>query len=168
MSSYSILADEIVTVLFVSGFFTTDTQRGLHDGFKWTCSSLYIRRCHVSFSGASKLGDAFESKQLPLPRAKAHCVCGLIRLSEKRVGNPSQLPQSLHLTSEYTRIVNEPRAFTPGENKLSVNVMNSCDSRSETLFLQKMFPFTSFLHGIAPPQFVFKCRCSGGRFLWVV
>lgn len=104
MNSYSILADEIVTVVFVSGFSTTDTQRGLHDGFKWTCSSLYIWRCHISFSGASKLGDAFESKQLPLPRAKAHRVCGLIRLSEKRVGNPSQLPQSLHLTCEYLKM----------------------------------------------------------------
>lgn len=88
--------------MFVSVFFTTDTQRGLHDSFKWTCSSLYIWRCHVSLSGASKPGYAFESQQLPLPRAKAHCVRGVIRLSKKRVGNPSQLSQSLHFTREYT------------------------------------------------------------------
>lgn len=33
-----------------------------------------------------------------------------------------------------TRIENEPRAFTPGENKMSVNVVCSNDSKSKTSF----------------------------------
>lgn len=44
---------------------SADAERGVHDGTERTCSGLYIWRCHVRFSGAAKLGDAFKSKQLP-------------------------------------------------------------------------------------------------------
>lgn len=82
--------------------FPTDPEWSLHDSAKRPCSGLYIWGCHVRFSGAAKLGDAFKSQQLPLPRAKAYSFCGLAGLPSERVGNFTQLPQGLHLTCECT------------------------------------------------------------------
>ena len=82
--------------------FPADPERSLHDSAERPCGGLYIWGCHVRFSGAAKLGDAFKSQQLPLPRAKANCFCGLAGLPAKRVGNFTQLPQGLHITCECT------------------------------------------------------------------
>ena len=80
--------------------FPADPEWSLHDSAERPCSGLYIWGCHVRISGAAKLGDAFKSQQLPLPRAQAYSLCGLAGLPSKRVGNFTQLPQSLHLTCE--------------------------------------------------------------------
>lgn len=82
--------------------FPADPERSFHDSAERPCGGLYIWGCHVRFSGAAKLGDAFKSQQLPLPRAKAYRFCGLAGLPAERVGNFTQLPQGLHITCECT------------------------------------------------------------------
>lgn len=82
--------------------FPADPEWSFHDSAERPCGGLYIWGCHVRFGGAAKLGDAFKSQQLPLPRAKANCFCGLAGLPAKRVGNFTQLPQGLHITCECT------------------------------------------------------------------
>lgn len=94
-----------------------DPQRSLHDSAERPCGGLYIWGCHVRFSGAAKLGDAFKSQQLPLPRAKAYSVCGLAGLPAERVGDFTQLPQGLHLTCECT----SSHAFKPESPLCSAN-----------------------------------------------
>ncbi len=82
--------------------FPADPERSLYDSAERPCGGLYIWRCHVRFSGAAKLGDAFKSQQLSLSRAQADSLCGFAGLPAERVGNFTQLPQSLHITCECT------------------------------------------------------------------
>ena len=87
--------------LFVSLSLAADPERGVDDGPEWSCSGLYIWRCHVRFGGAAKPGDASESQQLSLSRAQAHRVCGLTGLPAQGVGDLTQLPQGLHIAREF-------------------------------------------------------------------
>lgn len=97
---------------------SADPEWSLHDSTERPCSGLYIWGCHVRFSGAAKLGDAFKSQQLPLPWAKAYSVCGLAGLPAERVGDFTQLPQGLHLTCEYT-------SSLPWETHLNQNLCST-------------------------------------------
>lgn len=92
-------------------FSLSDPERGGHDGSERPRGRVHIWRCEIGVDRTAELCHASESEQLPLPRAEAHRVRRLTRVSEAGVGDSSQLSKGLHFTCEY-KITHFKYSFT--------------------------------------------------------